>query len=52
MSYMKKGGNGLRNMKQRIESIGGVFNIQSSPKGTLIDIVIPIERLFVRKLPL
>jgi len=52
ISYLKKGGNGLRNMKQRIESIGGVFNIQSSSKGTLIDIVIPIERLFVRKLPL
>ncbi len=33
-------GNGLKNMKRRIQEIGGSFSIQSSNKGTLISIKI------------
>lgn len=36
-------GNGLHNMKKRIEDIGGTFTIESSPgKGTTVEFVIPI----------
>lgn len=43
---IKGGGNGLRNMKQRITSIGGSFTITSSLGGhTTILIIISIEQL-------
>lgn len=36
-------GNGLQNMKKRIEDIGGTFTIESSPgKGTTVEFVIPM----------
>lgn len=38
-------GNGLKNMKSRIESIGGEFNISHQAKGTLIELRIPVENL-------
>jgi signal transduction histidine kinase len=43
---LKGTGNGLRNMRQRIEAIGGNFSIISAKKtGTLVSINIPIEKL-------
>ncbi len=44
--HLKGSGNGLRNMKQRIELIGGVFGIISSG-GTTISISIPLSHLSV-----
>ena len=46
MTKLKGSGNGLRNMKQRIETVGGAFTITSSTQfGTTINISIPFERL-------
>ena len=43
---IKGRGNGLRNMKQRIESIGGKFTIEPAPeKGTTIQITVPTNKL-------
>lgn len=38
-------GNGLKNMKTRIESIGGEFSVNCEVKGTLIELRIPLENL-------
>ncbi len=39
-------GNGLRNMKTRIESLGGVFKLESHPKrGTLLVVTIPLAKI-------
>lgn len=39
-------GNGLRNMQQRIEAIGGIFNVKSQPKlGTTIETKIALDKL-------
>lgn len=35
-------GNGLKNMRNRIESIGGMFNLKTDSKGTLIEVVVPL----------
>jgi len=46
MAHLKGSGNGLRNMKQRIEAVGGTFSI--NPKldaGTVISISVPFEKL-------
>jgi signal transduction histidine kinase/sugar lactone lactonase YvrE len=46
---MRSGGNGLRNMKQRMELIGGQCSITSEKcKGTEVAIVIPLESLNAR----
>ena len=38
------GGNGLTNMEERIDLLGGQFNIESSPKrGTLVTISVPLK---------
>jgi len=43
---IKGSGNGLRNMKHRIEELGGAFSIISSEStGTVVNIVIPFEKL-------
>ena len=35
---------GLRNMEERVSSMGGNFRVQSQPgEGTIIDILIPVE---------
>lgn len=39
---LKANGIGLKNMKKRTELLGGTFNLNSSEKGTLIEINIPI----------
>ena len=45
---LKGSGNGLRNMKQRIESIGGQFTINpAAGQGTAIHITVPINKLQV-----
>ena len=40
---MRSGGSGLRNMKQRIESIGGTFRIDNA-QGTAIYLSAPISQ--------
>jgi signal transduction histidine kinase/ligand-binding sensor domain-containing protein len=46
ISDARSGGNGLRNMKNRIESVGGVFKMKSNTqKGTLISISIAFDKL-------
>lgn len=43
---IKGSGNGLRNMKQRIESVGGIFSITPAPaRGTLVSISVPVKNL-------
>ncbi|MCD6012838.1 MAG: histidine kinase [Flavipsychrobacter sp.] len=49
MTHLKGRGNGLRNMKQRIEQIGGAFNIASVPGNTTISITVPFEKLLFRE---
>ena len=49
MAHLKGSGNGLRNMKQRIELIGGSFVITTLPGGTTITMSIPFENLSVEK---
>ncbi len=40
------GGNGLRNMKQRVESIGGKFSVENGPvQGTILQITVPTNKL-------
>ena len=39
-------GNGLRNMKTRIESLGGIFKLTSHPRtGTLLVVTIPLAKI-------
>lgn len=46
--HIKKTGNGLHNMKQRIESIGGIYNIQSEiDLGTTIKLSIPLHKIII-----
>ena len=46
VNNLKGSGNGLRNMKQRIEAVGGVFSITPKPDaGTTISIIVPYEKL-------
>ena len=46
MKSLKGSGNGLRNMKQRIGSIGGDFSIDTGlTTGTKIQIVVPLSKL-------
>jgi signal transduction histidine kinase len=49
MEKLKRGGNGLINMRQRIEQIGGVFEIISTPANTSINIVIGYPYMYVAK---
>src|SRR5262249_48202925 len=43
-------GNGLANMKRRLEEIGGVCEISSAPgKGTTVTFTVPLHRLFSRQ---
>ncbi|KAF1021668.1 MAG: Sensor histidine kinase LiaS [Paracidovorax wautersii] len=37
-----RGGIGLRNMRERIESLGGTFLMASGPHGTAIDALLPL----------
>ena len=46
---LKGSGNGLRNMKARIELIGGQFDINSSSAGTIINIFMSNEKLSEKK---
>lgn len=42
----RSGGNGLRNMRNRIESVGGNFDVQSRPgEGTIVSLRITFEKL-------
>lgn len=46
MNNLKGSGNGLRNMKQRIEAVGGSFSIDpKTGAGTTISITVPFEKL-------
>ena len=46
VAHVKSGGNGLRNMKHRIESIGGTFTITSSlNNSTTINMTMPFREL-------
>lgn len=45
MAQLKGKGNGLRNMRQRIEQIGGQFDIHSAPGHTAISITITFDKL-------
>jgi signal transduction histidine kinase len=39
-------GNGLRNMRQRAEELGGVFNLESQPgKGVCINVIFPLSKI-------
>lgn len=38
-------GNGLRNMRQRIEAIGGTFTITSAPGNTTVALIMPLAKL-------
>lgn len=49
MAHLKGSGNGLRNMRQRIEQVGGRFNIVSVPGKTSITISITFENLCTEK---
>lgn len=42
---LRGSGNGLRNMKQRIDIIGGTFTVSSIPGNTTITITIPLDTL-------
>jgi signal transduction histidine kinase/ligand-binding sensor domain-containing protein len=52
ISLLKGRGNGLRNMRQRIELIGGCFDISSVHGRTTITLSVPYEKLSVEKIPL
>jgi two-component system sensor histidine kinase UhpB len=39
----QKEGNGVKNMKNRVGSVGGNFNIKSGPGGTTIEIEVPFK---------
>jgi signal transduction histidine kinase len=52
IAAIKSGGNGLRNMRQRIEHTGGTFSIESAPGCTSVNIAIPFDKLRVGKIPL
>lgn len=52
MAHLKGSGNGLRNMKQRIETIGGEFIITSGIKNTTVSIKVPFTSMIAEKLPL
>ena len=36
-------GNGLRNMRERVKLVNGTFEMNTSPKGTTIEVEIPIK---------
>ena len=43
-----KAGNGLVNMRQRAEDIGGNFTIESEPgKGTVISVHFPVHKILM-----
>jgi ligand-binding sensor domain-containing protein/signal transduction histidine kinase len=43
-SVSRPNGNGLKNMRERMESIGGSFALQTAPgKGTRVELLIPLE---------
>ncbi len=42
---LKGSGNGLRNMRQRIESIGGTYNINPAPNNTEVAFSVPFDAL-------
>ena len=44
-AQLKRAGNGLRNMKNRVEATGGTLELASSPGGTVITIQIPLNGL-------
>ncbi len=42
-------GNGIKNMKSRIQSIGGQFQLNAgSPKGTSVEISVPVENIVIK----
>lgn len=45
INSLKNRGNGLRNMKLRIENIKGIFKLNSDEKGTVVYISVPIPSL-------
>lgn len=49
---LKGSGNGLRNMRQRIESIGGNFAITTAPGATKVAISVPFDALSTEKITL
>lgn len=52
-AHLKGSGNGLRNMRQRIESIGGSFTLSSSPgNSTQVIFTIALSRLSAEQIPL
>ncbi|MBS1584557.1 MAG: hypothetical protein JSS82_03245 [Bacteroidetes bacterium] len=46
----KANGNGLKNMKQRIEAIGGEFRICSGKTGTVIQITVPLAKIAINEI--
>ena len=51
--HLKGSGNGLRNMKQRMESIGGSFTLSSSSgNSTQVTITIALNKLHTEQIPL
>lgn len=45
---IKKTGNGLHNMKQRIEAIDGIYSIQTGlDSGTTIKLIIPLNKIII-----
>lgn len=51
-AYIKNGGNGLKNMKQRIEAIRGVFHVLPSGSGTTVTVVVSLEHIAATEIPL
>lgn len=48
--HIKKTGNGLHNMKQRIEAIGGVYDMQSEVNhGTTLRMIIPLNKIIIQE---
>lgn len=45
ISEVAQQGNGLKNMRNRVESIGGSFNIHTNSNGTLIDVQVPLQAI-------
>jgi len=43
-------GNGLKNMRQRIDAIGGSFVIEQTATGTVIDISVSLEKISVKEI--
>ncbi len=49
---MEKGGNGLKNMRQRIETIKGTFHVMTGEGGTSVKIIVPLENIKAAEIPL